>query len=123
MQLLMCVRVCNAQARCAQTTPPPPPTCAMDLEKLQEKIAGQNATCAKMWVQLDLVKQVMDLSAGLVEDSEKSVAPATAQAVQSFQAMQSLLEVTIILIPCHPPVEVDVIDMHQHKANDLSPPW
>jgi hypothetical protein len=90
-------RLYYAQARCAQTSPPPPPTCVVDLEKLQEKIAGQNATCAKMWVQVDLNKQVMDLSAGLVEDSEKSIAPATTQAVQSFQAVQSLLEVTLIL--------------------------
>jgi hypothetical protein len=63
------------------------------LEKLQEKIASQNTTCAKLWLQLDLNKQLMDAAQGLVEDSEKSVAPATTQAVSGFQAMQSLIEV------------------------------
>ena len=46
----------DLQVKCKATDPPPPPDCAIKIQKLQDQITKENATCSKLWIKVDMNK-------------------------------------------------------------------
>eukprot|EP00960_Hanusia_phi_P022127 655496-Hanusia_phi.AAC.1 len=46
----------DLEATCKATDPPPPPDCLIKIQKLQDQITKENATCSKLWIKVDMNK-------------------------------------------------------------------
>ena len=80
---------------CAVTDPPPPVTCPLDIEKLEEKVAALNMTIAKSWIDVDTANSLVNACKTMMVDAEKASEAQVSLTASMFGAMTSDLKMNM----------------------------